>query len=1266
MQTKPTYKQLEKELEIQKISHKLLDISKIVRFVWSNLEGWPVDNVSKNVENVFGFSKNDFVSGKIIYRNIIHSDDIEKVDKESLLNLKSGKKSFEYSPYRIINKSGDTIWVKEISLLRINSKGEITHFEGIISDITEFINTKNLNEERKEKLLLNKKIIKQKSNLYQTSLDAIDALVYVSDIETHEILFLNRYGIELFGYKIGQKCYEVLQKGRTSPCEFCTNHLLVDKNGNANEPYIWEHKNTSNNKWFQCRDQAIEWDGGKLVRIEIATDITEIKAAELIQISKNDESIKLNEKLFKLNEIAKKNEIRYKNLFESNPISLWDEDFGEVKLLLDEKAKQVPNIEEYIDQNPKFVDDCASKIKIIRVNQSTLDLLKVNNRKELVNQVTKSFNDKSYKVFKKELVAIANNTSFFEEETEFIDSEGNIINAIISFVANNDYARVVVSISDITAIKIIEQKLKNQNIELQAAKQIAEENEERFWKIFENMPSGVAVYKPVKNGEDFEIVNINKKAEIITNSSRKKLIGSTLLKEFPLMNKQPLFEALKEVNLTGKNMFIPSFFYNDKDREGWRENFIYKLSSGEIVAIFKDITDIKNAEFKLKQKNIELQTSKENAEISEKKYRLLISNTKDTIWTTDINFKITYCNDAVFDFLGYTSNEIIGMNGKLLYTAESLARLLDIAKETIVCYNKNRDIKQTVIYVDQIKKNNSIIHTEIRSNLLLDDQGNVIGFQGRSVDITQQKNIEKELSVQNLALKNAIEKSEHNEIRFKSLIDNAPGGVIITNIKGVFTYSCPYSVKFLKYSMDEIIGHNGAKFIHPEDVRSVAKTLKFIYKKPNETSTIQYRIRRRDGIYRWLEANFTNLLENKSINGLVINYKDITEQKLMIEELVISKKKAVESDKLKTEFINNMSHEIRTPMNGILGFSDLLHSSNLTNDKRKQYVQIIQNSGNTLLRIIDDILEISRLGTKQVKIYNKEICLNNILLEQFSIFGIKAKENSIPLYLKKGLSDNRSKILVDETKLTKIISNLLENSLKFTHQGYIEFGYYLDKEVTPSQIVIYVKDTGIGIKEENQKIIFERFSQEEKELSHKVSGLGLGLSIAKENAELLGGSITLQSEKNKGTTFFVRIPYNKVESENNSITDIDMDIKNDYTVLIAEDEDVNFLFIDTLLESYDLNIITIHAKNGAEAVEICSNNNNIDLILMDIKMPVLNGYDATIQIKEFLPNIPIVAQTAYSTNEDRNNALDSGCIDFISKPIDNLTLKAIIDKYLVK
>lgn len=478
--------------------------------------------------------------------------------------------------------------------------------------------------------------------------------------------------------------------------------------------------------------------------------------------------------------------------------------------------------------------------------------------------------------------------------------------------------------------------------------------------------------------------------------------------------------------------------------------------------------------------------------------------------------------------------------------------------------------------------------------------------------------------------------------------------------------------ELLGYELDEIEPHISwweAK-IHKDDLPQVGIDLEAHFEGKTMFYSNEHRLLTKSGEWKWF-LDYGRVVErdeeNKPIR-MIGTLRNIEEQKKAQENLKYAKEKAEEGDRLKTEFINNMSHEIRTPMNGILGFSKLLEHTDLSEAKRKHYINIIQNSGSQLMHVIDDILEISKLGTKQVKVFEKEVCLNDLLLEHFSLFSIKAKENKTPLYLIKGLSDKDSLIFTDETKLNKILSNLLENALKFTSEGFVEFGYHLISE--SSEVELYVKDTGRGIKQEKQKAIFERFSQEERSLERNVGGLGLGLSIAKENAELLGGKITLKSEKEKGATFFVTIPYQPVKSkaEDNKTKNGIVNEKteeDEYTILIVEDEEVNYLYLDTLLENAKLNLKTLHAKHGQEAVEICKENAEIDFVLMDMKMPVMNGFEATKLIKKIRPDLPIVAQTAYSTTEEKAQALTAGCDDFISKPISEETLNELINKCLI-
>ena len=397
---------------------------------------------------------------------------------------------------------------------------------------------------------------------------------------------------------------------------------------------------------------------------------------------------------------------------------------------------------------------------------------------------------------------------------------------------------------------------------------------------------------------------------------------------------------------------------------------------------------------------------------------------------------------------------------------------------------------------------------------------------------------------------------------------------------------------------------------------------------------------------------------------IAVIFSDVTERELLEQKRITEKEKAEESKKINNDFISNLSHEIRTPMNGILGFTEFLSDPNLTDIKRKHYVSIIQNSGNQLMRTMNDLLEFSKLGTKQVKTITEEVCLNDFMLEMFTVFDVKAKENKIPLYLRKGLSDQKSTILTDKNKLNNILGNLLENALKFTKEGFIEFGY----NKIGSNLELYVKDTGIGIKGDRQKSIFERFSKEEKESSKNVNGLGLGLWIAKENTELLNGEITLKSKKNKGSTFFVTLPYTPVKNnlDNSSETpSLKEGHKSTFecTILVAEDEEINFLFLEILLKNeVDLNCRIIHAKDGAEAVSICQENTEIDFVLMDLKMPVMDGFEAIKLIKEFRPELPIVAQTAFSSIEDKERVFAAGFNDFLSKPISKEALNEVIKK----
>ncbi|HEX2934694.1 MAG TPA: PAS domain S-box protein [Bacteroidales bacterium] len=401
---------------------------------------------------------------------------------------------------------------------------------------------------------------------------------------------------------------------------------------------------------------------------------------------------------------------------------------------------------------------------------------------------------------------------------------------------------------------------------------------------------------------------------------------------------------------------------------------------------------------------------------------------------------------------------------------------------------------------------------------------------------------------------------------------------------------------------------------------------------------------------------------NRDSNTVFAIIQNITKLKNTENELLHAKQRAEESDKLKSAFLANMSHEIRTPMNGILGFVEMLSRENISTDKRKHYADIIIQSTQQLLSIVNDILDLSKIETGQIQISNEIVSLNHLFDEVYMMFRPKAAEKGIEL---KNLLDHSGVLMVrtDRMRLTQVMTNLVSNALKFTKEGHIHFG----TELVDDQLQFSVEDTGIGISYENQHRLFGRFQQANDDISRYYGGTGLGLAISKSLVELLGGSIWFTSEPQKGTTFFFTIPYSAVSIKNlearTGVQDRRQSLKFDNaTILVAEDEEINFQFVKESFDGFPVKII--RAINGLEAVDICRSTPDIDIILMDIKMPLMNGYEALNIIKTFRPELPVVALTAYAMVEDRDRALEQGCVAYLSKPVKQKDLLEIINQHV--
>lgn len=414
-------------------------------------------------------------------------------------------------------------------------------------------------------------------------------------------------------------------------------------------------------------------------------------------------------------------------------------------------------------------------------------------------------------------------------------------------------------------------------------------------------------------------------------------------------------------------------------------------------------------------------------------------------------------------------------------------------------------------------------------------------------------------------------------------------------------------------------------------------------------------------------GNKSAIKKLQSIEGEYRYIGNLFEENRMKQiELEIAKTKAEENNKLKSLFLANLSHEIRTPMNAIIGFSDLINDSNVNAVEKKEYLKIIKSSGKSLVSIIEDLIEMSKIDADQVSVKYDSINLDRFISDLHKTLKITIPiEKEIDFLIIESINPTKRNILTDETKLKQIMINLISNAIKYTRKGFISVEYRINEN--DNEIEFSVKDSGLGIKKSHLMAIFDRFRRIESDYSIKLIGLGLGLSISKAYVEMLGGTINVKSKIGVGSVFSFTIPLKYDDVKKGQIVASTASASNGISrkiILIAEDTKLNFLLLKKILELKGHEVL--RAENGQEAIDICRENRSIDLVFMDIKMPFLDGYGALKEIKSFWPSLPIIAQTAYSSPEDIERLVSAGFDGYATKPLNKDKVYELIDTVFKK
>lgn len=729
------------------------------------------------------------------------------------------------------------------------------------------------------------------------------------------------------------------------------------------------------------------------------------------------------------------------------------------------------------------------------------------------------------------------------------------------------------------------------------------------------------IFNATKNGvriinSNFDIVAVNKSFCKISGLENEQVVGEKCYTVFHGIYCHTANCPLERLKNGDAGVESNEFRFK---KDGKRVRCIYTAtpllnSDNKIIGIVEDFKDIS-----------EKHAVEETLKQTEKQFEVFMDNLPIGVFIEDgITHEVVYQNT-------YLQNITGGRSIKTFLPAESAEKL---SKSYLESEEENQLL--------DISGNWKYFNTHKFKFLGVNNQ---LKIGGVMIDITKKK------------------EAEHYRDVLSKAIENSPVSVAILSSDTEIEFINPSFAALTGFTIEEIYSKEILNLnIEYNSGNNLAKAVECI--KNGQIWQGEIHLKNKELDHFWVSASFTPIKnENGTVQHTVTIMENITKRKEYEKEILYAKSKAEESDKLKSAFLSNLSHEIRTPLNAIIGFSSLLSDNDLSFGERRNISEIIYRNSNDLLRLIENLIEISEIETGQLLIKKKEFSVNSMMSDLYrQLIEEDKKASNVKLSLRKEVRGDDLVILSDQTRLQQVLFQLLTNSCKFTENGFIEFGYSLKDENT---LMFYVVDSGIGIEPEKQSLIFNPFRQVDDTSTRRYGGMGLGLAISKHIVEKLGGKIWINSTPKSGTSVYFTIPFipvnSKFEIDNQSIHKQSFKWSNK-TILVADDIDANYIYLKAALKKTDANVIW--AKNGAEAVDFVKQGSNINIILMDIVMPELDGFEATKLIKHINNQIPIIGQTAYPSQKNFTHAKEIGFDSMLEKPIKVNRMLMELDKYL--